>query len=303
MRLAATMLIASSIGCVHADLDDAPVMPALELPMAREVVTGAHHTCSRHEDGSVWCWGAGKDGQLGSGIVADRARPTAVVDLHDAEQLAVGDAFSCARRSDDRVVCWGRGDAGQLGDHPGHLPDKMSLMAGPTQFRLGPRGSMQPVEIERAAGARLIVAAGEHACALQRSGRVWCWGSLGGTVLADAGGNGVELTALHGADALQTDRERICGLLDGGWRCWGRRVIESRACDGMPGCGLEVWFDAGGSPRWQAGAHRCVVDSRGRVACHGANHRGQLGLGDLGEVDAPTPVIGYWRGRYLVSSR
>lgn len=300
MTMGRTILaaLASLIGCAHVDDDDAPVMPALELPAATEVVTGPRHTCSLHEGGNVWCWGAGRDGQLGTGVAASRARPTPVVDLDDAEQLAVGDAFSCARRRDDRVMCWGRGDAGQLGDHTGHLPDTMSLMPGPTQMRLGPRGSLVPVEITRAAGARLIVAAGEHACALQRSGRVWCWGSLGGTVLADTSGNGVDFVALYGARALQTDRDRVCGEVDGQWRCWGRRAIERQACDGMPGCGLELWIDEGRSDARQAGAHTCVVDGRGRVACHGANHHGQLGMGDLGEVQTPTPVLGYWRGRW-----
>lgn len=285
-------------GCPAID-DRGPVMPALELPAAREVVTGPGHTCSRHEDGTVWCWGAGGSGQLGTGETRNRARPTPVVGLDDAVELAAGDAFTCARRVGDRIACWGAGDAGQLGDHRGHLPDVMMLGGPPSQvYRLGPRGSAVPVAIPRAAGARRVVAAGQHACILQHSDRVWCWGSLGGTVLAGTDGVGIELDALHGADDLRTDRDRVCAHVDDDWRCWGRVEAGRQACEGLPGCGLSLWSRTTEPTTIAALGHACTIDATGRVACQGDNHHGQLGLGDVHDVASPSVILGYHRGRW-----
>lgn len=274
-------------------------MPALELLAAIEVATSVTHSCSRHEDGTVWCWGAGAVGQLGTGDDRNLARPAPVVGIDDAVGLAVGDDFGCARRRDDSVACWGRGDAGQLGEYRGHLADELVFGSTTGQvWRQGPRGSVVPVEIPRASEARTIVAAGEHACVVQHSGRVWCWGRLAGTVLADADGNGLELRPLGGAVELSTGPDHVCARSGERWRCWGRRVAGRRACDGLPGCGMEVWDAASAPTPAGRGAHECHVDAVGRVACRGQNAHGQLGLGDLRGSETPEVILGYHRGRW-----
>lgn len=289
-----------SIACATSSLDEDVVMPALELPVALEVVTSASHTCSRHEDGTVWCWGAGAAGQLGTGDDRNLARPAPVVGIDDAVGLAVGDDFGCVRRRDDSVACWGRGDNGQLAEHRGHLADVMVFGSASGQaWRQGLRGSAVPVDIPRASEAREIVAAGEHACVLQHSRRVWCWGRLAGTVLADAEGNGLALTGLGRADALSTGRDHICAKSRDRWRCWGRRVVERRACAGLPGCGLEVWEATSAPSSAGSGAHECRIDKMGRVACRGENAHGQLGIGDLRPSPTAEVILGYHRGRWV----
>jgi hypothetical protein len=149
-RLSIVVATFSAVSCAPS-LEREIVMPALELLAAIEVATSVTHSCSRHEDGTVWCWGAGAVGQLGTGDDRNLARPAPVVGIDDAVGLAVGDDLGCARSRDDSVACWGRGDAGQLGEYRGHLADELVFGSTTGQvWRQGPRGSVVPVEITRA---------------------------------------------------------------------------------------------------------------------------------------------------------
>ena len=61
-----------------------------------------------------------------------------------------------------RVICWGDNYAGQLGV--------------PTSTRDTPSSSAQPAELPADAQIEQIVASASSTCALDRSGRVFCWG-------------------------------------------------------------------------------------------------------------------------------
>ncbi|MCJ7726155.1 MAG: RCC1 repeat-containing protein, partial [Acidimicrobiia bacterium] len=86
------------------------------------VGSGSDHTCSRHGDGSVSCWGANSRGQLGDGTTTRRLSPTQVVGpgavgtFEDAFQVSVDWYHTCAARGAGEAWCWGGNDRGQLGD-------------------------------------------------------------------------------------------------------------------------------------------------------------------------------------------
>ena len=98
----------------------APTRPRpclVTLPAAASAVAaGAAHSCAIVADGTVWCWGANDDGQLGDGDTASTPTPTPVAGLTEARQLGAGAAHTCALRADGGVWCWGGDFAGQLGD-------------------------------------------------------------------------------------------------------------------------------------------------------------------------------------------
>jgi alpha-tubulin suppressor-like RCC1 family protein len=87
-----------------------------------QLALGARHACVRAQDGSVWCWGANDQGQLGVTGVS-RTAPVRVSGgesgalLTDVVDLTAGDDFTCARFASGAIRCWGANDEGQLGDH------------------------------------------------------------------------------------------------------------------------------------------------------------------------------------------
>ncbi|CAN0129916.1 unnamed protein product [Pylaiella littoralis] len=84
---------------------------------------GSSHTCVLLDDGSVKCFGANDDGQLGTGTTDSVGTlPTemgdnlvAVAFSDPVSDVAAGGSSTCAVSSDDSVTCWGRGNNGQLG--------------------------------------------------------------------------------------------------------------------------------------------------------------------------------------------
>ena len=106
----------ASIAAGGKSLTRAAAVRVAGIDDAVEVAVGDRHTCARHADGTVACWGAGESGQLGNDAAADSGQPVAVLDLTDAIAIAAGATSTCARRSDGTVWCWGAGSEGQLGN-------------------------------------------------------------------------------------------------------------------------------------------------------------------------------------------
>lgn len=82
-----------------------------------EVAVGTAHTCARKSDGSVWCWGDNRYGQLGDGTTVDQAIPVHVSSLGTAvAEVSAGQEYTCARKTDGSLWCWGLNSSGQIGD-------------------------------------------------------------------------------------------------------------------------------------------------------------------------------------------
>ncbi len=73
-------------------------------------------TCARMVDGTVRCWGANNEGQLGNGSSSDSNHAVAVNDISTATLISVAAKHACVRLSDGTAKCWGANDEGQLGD-------------------------------------------------------------------------------------------------------------------------------------------------------------------------------------------
>ncbi len=87
------------------------------------VAAGDLHTVASREDGTVWAWGANRQGQLGNYTTANQASPVQVGmldaqgnQLTDVVAIAAGGNHSVALRRDGTVYTWGSNVSGQLGD-------------------------------------------------------------------------------------------------------------------------------------------------------------------------------------------
>ncbi len=139
-------------------------------PPVVQLVAGLAHTCARHENGALSCWGDNDFGQLGypgRGTVGDDERPIDVghPDIGGvATDIACGQEHTCAILEEGKVRCWG--DRGQLGNSTSVLyGDDEAPSESPFAQLSGP--------------AKQISAGSRHTCALLESGDVQCWGGNG----------------------------------------------------------------------------------------------------------------------------
>lgn len=68
-----------------------------------------YHTCVVKGDGSVWCWGQNRDGQLGDGTKEDRDRPVRAQGVPKAAAVDLYGGTTCIRTLDNQAWCWGAG--------------------------------------------------------------------------------------------------------------------------------------------------------------------------------------------------
>lgn len=78
------------------------------------------HTCGITTDGSVYCWGANRFGQIGDGSTESRYAPTAVSPGRKFKLISAGgnefSGHTCGITIDDKTLCWGDNRWGQLGN-------------------------------------------------------------------------------------------------------------------------------------------------------------------------------------------
>jgi alpha-tubulin suppressor-like RCC1 family protein len=83
---------------------------------APKLAAGESTACAIHSDGTVTCWGANSDGEMGIGKVSGDERPQKVPGLTNVDQLCIGSSHACALTKSHEMLCWGTNTAGQLGD-------------------------------------------------------------------------------------------------------------------------------------------------------------------------------------------
>jgi alpha-tubulin suppressor-like RCC1 family protein len=308
-----------------ASVDAGAQVDAGPLVARPSIFAGARHTCAILADGSVKCWGANDEGQLGLGDVADRgstagqmgaALPT--VDLgpgRTAVSLALGSSHTCALLDDGNVKCWGANDEGQLGLDDGDARGDAA----------GEMGATLPAVALGAGRTALAIAAGAtHTCAVLDNGALLCWGAndYGQLFTGDnvrRGKNAGDMAALtpvslppgRTARAVSASFQSTCALLDDGQvRCLGFNItgqlgIGNNSTRGASpahvGAGLLAADLGPGLTALQVAIgnnHTCARLGGGKLKCWGDNLFGQLGLGDTvrrgdepNEMGAALPLV------------
>ena len=76
---------------------------------------GTTYNCAVRTDGTLWCWGSNRRGQLGDGTTTNRATPVQVGTGTTWASVSAGDSHTCATRTDGTLWCWGFNRLGQMG--------------------------------------------------------------------------------------------------------------------------------------------------------------------------------------------
>jgi hypothetical protein len=156
--------------------EDEPVPGIQEVPItgnAKLVAAGGQHACALLNTGEVRCWGRNDLNQVGvstmnqtrcvEGSLMYACAKTAVAVNGEprARALALGGLFSCLITEDAsaEAKCWGDNRNGAI--------DSASTAINVTR----------PVTVPGMTNVRLLAAGKKHACAVNTSNELWCWGS------------------------------------------------------------------------------------------------------------------------------
>ena len=235
--------------------DPTPVTEIVQIGL------GLNHNCGVTRTGGVKCWGNLRFGALGNGqnltysslAVDVLAMSGESGNLSGIVQVEAGDQSSCALTRGGEVRCWGYGNNRVLGNNNNgqHSSRPVAVRA------VSGSGNLQ--------GVVKIAMGRSHACALQNTGRVVCWGG---------GGNGALGNNNTASQALPVE------VLDGATRLPLEGVVD---------------MATGGDIN-----HTCVLKHTGEVLCWGRGYSGQLGDGDTSNRSMATLV--QESGRSFVSS-
>jgi alpha-tubulin suppressor-like RCC1 family protein len=273
---------------------------AVSMPPAvsfTAITVGFRHSCAIDTGGGVWCWGYNGHGELGQGTVDGGVRqPQAVPTLGSGvTAISAGSTHTCAIDT-GAVVCWGDNLYGQIGDG-----NKPTMATTPTAVAAG----------SLASGALAIASGtGSHTCAIDSTGKVWCWGRNADGQLGNNSTTGTSAPVAVFSGALGEDVTQIavgafhsCAIDQTGkaW-CWGANFTQQLGDGGYSSAQVPqavAGLSSGVTLIAAGGSHTCALQSA-KLHCWGYNDSGQLGVGDTAMRGTATPVV--WAPTLSVSA-
>jgi hypothetical protein len=129
----------------------------------RQVEAGTDFSCGVTTSFKAYCWGNGRNGQIGDGKPYLRYWPRAVAGGLSFERVSTGGWHTCGETTNNRVYCWGLNMNGELGDGTTTRRLVPVAVAGGHFFNQVSAG----ISNEHSAG---------HTCGKTSTGAAYCWG-------------------------------------------------------------------------------------------------------------------------------
>jgi alpha-tubulin suppressor-like RCC1 family protein len=270
-----------------------PARVAVGALTFQSISAGNNHSCAVTSEGVAYCWGSNGSGKLGAGGPAGggHTAPVRVAGHVLFRDISAGYFHSCAVARDGRTYCWGRNEQGELG-----IAAKAS--------------SSTPAPVAGASTFGLVHAAPQfdYTCAVDGNGALYCWGAncygqLGVDSTPDLCGVpempcSTRPAAVRAAGPFQSvsgSFSHSCALTATGIvQCWGENNQGQLANGSTGGRTAAPAPIVGGFSYRALSAGReftCALTADGVPQCWGRNADGQLGVGDSGLRNVPTPVV------------
>jgi len=237
-------------------------------------------TCGIKQDGRMFCWGRGNEGQLGTGpLAASSALPLEIGAGKTWKKLRINGFHICALDAQDALFCWGRNNSAQMG----------TTAAG---------WVLAPLEVSPGTTFKDFATGAVHTSAITSEGKVVSWGSR---VFGQLGDGQSSLWTTPLAISADTTWKSAIGYGESGCvinqagelHCFGNN--ES----GQFGLGDDISRMAPvkvalAMPIQQAALgrqHTCIITNAGKIMCSGRNAVGQLGLGNTAAQKTFTEIL------------
>lgn len=246
-----------------------------------QVATSSSARCVQKTEGAIWCWGMGRNGNLGNGADADSAVPVLVTSMSSGVAAIV--PLMYARKDDGSVWGWGPVSGANMNEaQVGHLSEPVPIVG---------------VDLTPLVDVVQISTADRWGCALADTGKVLCWGSIPGAFERIYVDVAVEVNFPEipmPIREIAVGADSVC-LLDGDaavW-CWGSNQygqLGGDASDPRFGLAAVRALPKPATHIVSGGVHACAILEDKTLWCWGYNGAGQLGVGDTNDRPRPTQV-------------
>jgi alpha-tubulin suppressor-like RCC1 family protein len=255
----------------------------------KQVSGGNTHTAAIKTDGTLWTWGAGSVGRLGTNDVTNRSTPvTTFAGGTNWKQVASGNAHTAAIKTDGTLWTWGWNSNGQLGNN-----DTTDRSTPVTTFAGGTNWKQ-------------VSGGGVHTAAIKTDGTLWTWGAgsygrLGNGVTT--GNISTPVTTFAGGTNWKqvmgsTGNQTAAIKTDGTLWTWGQGTSGQLGTNDVTNVSTPVTTFAGGT-NWKTlatkiSSHTSAIKTDGTLWTWGSGAQGQLGTNDV--TNRSTPVTTFAGG-------
>jgi alpha-tubulin suppressor-like RCC1 family protein len=125
----------------------------------KQVSAGNEHTAAIKTDGTLWTWGYGNNGRLGTNDITNRSTPvTTFAGGTNWKQVSAGNQHTSVVKTDGTLWTWGFGNNGNLGNaQTTNISTPVTTFSGGTNWKQ-------------------VSAGGFHTAAIKTDGTLWTWG-------------------------------------------------------------------------------------------------------------------------------